>query len=73
LICEAVLNLGLVGAVWALAHQRHRRIPGRHLEILSRENLPVLAKSLTVVLQRKQANERTVLSPDGKTQANLVW
>jgi amino acid adenylation domain-containing protein len=30
------------------------RVPGGHLEILSGENLPVLAKSLTAVIQRKQ-------------------
>ncbi len=44
------------------------RVPGGHLEILSGDNLPVLARSLTAVLQRKQANERAALSPGGPVQ-----
>jgi thioesterase domain-containing protein len=48
------------------------RIPGQHLEILFQENLPVLAKSLTAVLQRKQTTEGAALSPGRQTEANPI-
>ena len=48
------------------------RVPGQHHEILSEQNVPVLAKSLTAALLRKQADERPALPADRQTQANLI-
>ena len=48
------------------------RVPGQHHEILSEQNVPVLAKSLAVVLLHKQANERAACSAGAQTRPNLA-
>lgn len=48
------------------------RVPGGHLEIIRPEHMPLLAKSLLIVLQRVQERERAVQCRSGYTQAKLA-
>jgi hypothetical protein len=45
------------------------QVPGRHLQILSPDHVPALAKSLTTVLHRTQGKERALHSRSGQGAA----